>query len=48
VLANPQKGNPTKEPQANLPSSSQPKKDNSARDALEEGKQKEKPPKKVP
>jgi hypothetical protein len=48
VLANPQKGNPPKEPQANLPSSSQPKKDSSTKDALEKGKQKEEPPKKVP
>jgi hypothetical protein len=48
VPANPPKGNPTREPQVNLPSSSQPKKDSSAKDALEKGKQKEEPPKKVP
>jgi hypothetical protein len=48
VSANPPKGNPTREPQVNTPSSSQPKKDSSAKDALEKGKQKEEPPKKVP
>jgi hypothetical protein len=48
VSTNPQKGNPTREPQPNLPSSSQPKKDSSAKDALEKGKHKEQPPKKVP
>jgi hypothetical protein len=48
VSANPPKGNPTREPQVNVPSSSQPKKDSSTNDALEKGKQKEEPPKKEP
>jgi hypothetical protein len=48
VPANPPKGNPTRELQINTPSSSQPKKDSSTKDAMEKGKFKEEPPKKIP
>ena len=48
VLANPPKGNPTKESQNNTPSSSQHKKESVAKDVWEKGKKKEEPPKKVP
>jgi len=47
IPANPPKGNPTREPQGNLPSSSQPRKDSFAREVLENGKQKEEIQKKV-
>jgi hypothetical protein len=48
VPANLPKENPTRELQINTPSSSQPKKDNSTKDAMEKGKSKEEPPKKIP
>jgi hypothetical protein len=44
----PQQTNPAKEPQANTPSMSQPKKDNLAKDATEKGKSKEEALKKAP
>jgi hypothetical protein len=48
VPANPPKANPTREIQINIPSSSQPKKDNSAKDAMEKVKSKEEPPNEIP
>jgi hypothetical protein len=57
VPPNPPKGNPTKEAQNNIPSSSQPKKDSTAndsttkdlaaKDAVEKGKHKEEPQNKL-
>jgi hypothetical protein len=48
VTANPSKGNPTKEDQNNIPSSSQPKEEYVAKYVVEKGKEKEEPHKKVP
>ena len=48
VLANPPKGNPTKESQNKTPSSSQPKKEYVAKDVVDKGNKKEELPNKVP
>jgi hypothetical protein len=48
VHVNLPKENPTRELQINTPSSSQPKKDNSTKDAMERGKLREESPKKIP
>jgi hypothetical protein len=48
VSTNPPKANPTRELKINTPYSSQPKKDNSTKDAMDKGKSKEEPPKKIP
>jgi hypothetical protein len=47
-LSKPPKGNPTKEGQNNIPSSSQPKKDSATKDVVDNGKWKEESQKKVP
>jgi hypothetical protein len=47
VPTNPPKGNPTRKIRINTPSSSQPMKDSSTKDAMEKEKSKEEPPKKI-